>query len=79
MHRRRLLRRVAVAAIGCTVIPTVSASAQSIGNELAAPQESLIEKTHAIEPPQAPSPLSVAMAPGPQSLCLTFIEAWGRA
>ena len=35
MNRRSLLRGVAAAAIGCTLIPSVAESAPRIGNELA--------------------------------------------
>ena len=45
MNRRSLLRGVAAAALGCTLIPNVTESAPRIGNELAGPPESLIEKT----------------------------------
>jgi len=48
MNRRSLLRGVATAVIGCTLIPSVAESAPTIGNEPAGPlknNKNNIEKT----------------------------------
>jgi len=46
MGRRRMLRGVATAVIGCTLIPNMTESATRLGDELPGPPESLIkEKT----------------------------------
>lgn len=44
MNRRSLLRGVALAAFGCTLIPTIAQSAPRMASEDAGPPESPVEK-----------------------------------